>query len=83
MAEGSVVPEDKKLIRQPTLCAWLDISRCGLSNLKAKDPTFPRPIKDGTSRQSAVFYVVEEVERWIAGRAAARDAEAGTSTRGV
>lgn len=64
----------KALIRQPALCNWLDLSRSGLDKLKKKDPTFPRPIKDGDSRQAAAFYVVAEVEAWLQAKIAARDA---------
>ena len=65
---------DKALIRQPALCTWLDLSRSGLDKLRKKDPTFPRPIKDGDTRQAAAYYVVAEVEAWIASKVAARDA---------
>jgi len=65
---------DKALIRQPALCDWLDLSRSGLDKLRKKDPTFPRPIKDGEARQAAAYYVVSEVDAWIASKVAARDA---------
>ena len=64
----------KKLIRQPALCIWLDLTRSGLDKLRKKDPTFPKPIKDSEARQAAVYYVVEEIEAWIGRRIAARDA---------
>jgi prophage regulatory protein len=64
----------KALIRQPTLCDWLDLSRSGLDKLRKKDPTFPRPIKDGRSRQAAAYYVVAEVEAWLRTKIEARDA---------
>ena len=64
----------KALIRQTALCDWLDLSRSGLDKLKKKDPTFPRPIKDGDSRQAAAFYVVAEVEAWLRAKIKARDA---------
>jgi len=64
----------KGLIRQPALRDWLDLTRSGLEKLRAKDPNFPRPIKDGGSRQAAVYYVVAEVDAWLQSRIAARDA---------
>lgn len=64
----------KALIRQPALCVWLDVSRSGLDKLKKKDPTFPKPIKDGDSRQAAAFYVVAEVNSWLQSKIEARDA---------
>jgi prophage regulatory protein len=63
----------KALIRQTTLCELLDLSRSGLDKLRKKDPTFPKPIKDGESRQAAAYYVVAEIEGWIAGRIAMRE----------
>jgi prophage regulatory protein len=64
----------KALIRQPTLCDWLDLSRSGLDKLRKKDPTFPRPIKDGHTRQAAAYYVVAEVEAWLRTKIETRDA---------
>lgn len=64
----------KALIRQPALCHWLDLSRSRLEKLRKTDPTFPKPIKDGDSRQAAVFYVVAEVEAWLQAKIEQRDA---------
>jgi prophage regulatory protein len=65
---------NKALIRQPKLCEWLDLTRSGLDKLRKKDPTFPKPIKDGESRQAAAYYVVAEVDAWLRARIKARDA---------
>jgi prophage regulatory protein len=67
-------PKTKGLIRQPALCAWLDLTRSGLEKLRKKDSTFPKPIKDGETRQAAAYYVVAEVEAWLSSKIAARDA---------
>ncbi|MNE93851.1 hypothetical protein D3C81_1616620 [compost metagenome] len=64
----------KALIRQSALCVWLDLSRSGLDKLRKKDPTFPKPIKDGDSRQAAAYYVVAEVDAWLLAKIEARDA---------
>ena len=64
----------KALIRQSSLCDLLDLSRSGLDKLRKKDPTFPKPLKDGESRQAAAYYVMAEIEAWIQLRVAARDA---------
>jgi len=64
----------KALIRQLTLCNWLDLSRSGLDKLRKKDPTFPKPLKDGHTRQTATYYVVAEVEAWLRTKIEARDA---------
>lgn len=63
----------KGLIRQPALCQWLDVTRSGLAKLRVKDPSFPKPIKDGDSRQAAAYYVVAEVEAWLQSKISARD----------
>lgn len=68
------VPQTKGLIRQPKLCEWLDLTRSGLEKLRKKDSSFPKPIKDGDTRQAAAYYVVAEVEEWLSGKIAARDA---------
>ena len=65
---------NKALIRQPALCDWLDLSRSGLDKLKKKDPTFPKPIKDGDARQAAAYYVVSEIQSWLQAKIEARDA---------
>lgn len=70
---------EKILIRQPALCEWLDLSRSGLDKLRKKDPTFPKPIKDGKSRQAAAYYVVFEVEAWLQSKVAERDAQHGAA----
>lgn len=61
------------MVRKPTLCRVLDMSPSGLEKLLAKDLTFPRPIKNGTSRQSGCYFLMEEVRVWLSAKAAARD----------
>lgn len=43
----------------------LDMSREGLRKLINRDPTFPRPIKLGESRQAAVFFDAQQIEQWL------------------
>lgn len=66
--------QSKALIRQSALCDWLDLSRSGLDKLRKKDPAFPKPLKDGDTRQAAAYYVVSEVEAWLQSKIEARDA---------
>jgi prophage regulatory protein len=63
-------------LKQQSVCTMLSLSRSGLDKLKKRDPTFPKPIKDGDSRQAAVYYVLAEVEAWINAKMAARNGEA-------
>lgn len=69
-------PSQPTLIKQPAVCAMLAKSRSGLDKLRKRDPLFPKPIKDGDSRQAAVYYVLAEVEAYIAAKLAARKGEA-------
>lgn len=79
----STTPPSKGLIRQPALCQWLDVTRSGLAKLKAKDPTFPKPIKDGDARQAAAYYVVSEVDAWLQAKIAVRDKAQADSSEGM
>lgn len=60
------------LYRKTTLTEVLDLSKSGIDKLVANDPTFPRPIKLGENRQSAVFFDSEEVAVWIESKKAMR-----------
>lgn len=79
----STTTSNKGLIRQPALCQWLDVTRSGLAKLKVKDPTFPKPIKDGDARQAAAYYVVAEVDTWLQAKIAARDKSQVDSSEGA
>lgn len=63
----------KVLIRQKTLMEMLDLSSSGFYELRKRDPSFPKPIKDGDSQQAPAFYVYEEVRCWLIDRMNARD----------
>ncbi|MDD1146711.1 transcriptional regulator [Pseudomonas sp. TNT2022 ID357] len=76
----NTTPPSKGLIRQPALCQWLDVTRSGLAKLRAKDPSFPKPIKDGDSRQAAAYYVVTEIDTWLRSKITARDNVQGRET---
>jgi len=67
------------LIRKVKLCQQLGITASGLDKFKKRDPSFPKPIKDGDSRQAAAYYVVAEVEAWLQRKVAERDVEKGAA----
>lgn len=69
-------PTPAALIKQPAVCNLLALSRSGLDKLRKRDPSFPLAIKNGDSRQAAVYYVLAEVEAWINAKMAARNGEA-------
>lgn len=65
----------QSLISQPDVFKAMGRSRSGLDKLRKQDPTFPKPIKLGDSRQASVYYVVAEINEWLAGKIQDRDAE--------
>lgn len=65
---------DQALIPQPEVCRAIGQTRSGLDKLRKKDPTFPRPVKFGDTRQAACYYVIAELNAWLARKIEARDA---------
>ena len=61
------------LWRKTTTAENLDVSKSGLEKLVSNDPTFPKPIKMGTSRQAAVYFDSGEILNWIESKKAARE----------
>lgn len=51
-------------IQFKTACELLDISRESLRHIIRTDTSFPKPIKMGTSKQSAVFLDYAELMAW-------------------
>ena len=72
MAELDAQPYVEKLAAAQ---AGFDAAKAGLDKLRKKDPTFPKPIKSGTSRQAAAYYVISELNAWLACKIKDRDAE--------
>lgn len=46
------------------VCTMLAVGRDKLNRLEKEDPSFPKSIKDGKSRQSAVYYDYQEIFVW-------------------
>ncbi|KXS37461.1 MAG: hypothetical protein AWU55_2337 [Halomonadaceae bacterium T82-2] len=68
------LPADMRIISKPSLCRSWDMTRSGLDKLSKNDPTFPRPIKFGQTRQAGCYFVVAEVEAWLEAKMAERGA---------
>ena len=43
-------------------------TRSGVDKLRARDPSFPKPLKDGDDRRSRIFFVRQEIEDYMAAR---------------
>lgn len=63
----------KCLISHISLQRCFDKSCSGLEKLRSNDPSFPRPIKFGPSKQAGVYFVVAEVEAWLESKICERD----------
>lgn len=46
-------------------CKYLNHSRDAIRKRQLTDPTFPKAIKMGTSRQAAVYFDSKDIEAWI------------------
>jgi prophage regulatory protein len=53
------------LMRQKTVCQMLSVTAAGLARLRARDRTFPAPIKMGNFPQSPVYFDGAEVNNWF------------------
>ncbi|SDT97832.1 prophage regulatory protein [Pseudomonas pohangensis] len=47
-------------------------TRSGVDKLRARDPKFPKPLKDGDDRRSRIYFVRQEIEAYLAARLDAR-----------
>lgn len=47
------------------LCRILKSSRNTIYAIQQKDPTFPKPIKFGDTKQARVFYRESEIKKWV------------------
>lgn len=57
--------EQLKMIRKHLLCDDFGVTADGLDKIIQRDPTFPRPIKMGSSRQAGVYFRISEVNAWL------------------
>lgn len=51
-------------IQFSTACHMLDVTRESLRHTIRKDPSFPRPIKQGTTKQAPVFFDYADLVEW-------------------
>lgn len=63
-----------QLLAFSEVCTLLRKSRSGVYKLMAADPSFPCPVKDGTSRSSRAFFVANEIAAWQQAKLDARNA---------
>lgn len=62
----------QSLVRLPTLLEMTGLSRATVYRYSKSDPHFPKPVKlsDSTARNAPVGYRLQDIQNWIAQRAA-------------
>lgn len=53
------------LLKIKDVCRILKSSRNTIYAIQQKDPTFPKPIKFGDTKQARVFYNESEIKNWV------------------
>ena len=48
-------------------------TRSGVDKLRARDPQFPKPLKEGDKRGSRIYFVRQEIEAYLSARLASRE----------
>lgn len=56
---------EKLLATKNDVCTMLSMGRDALDRLIKKDGNFPRPIKNGESRQASVYFKVKDIHKWV------------------
>lgn len=62
-----------ELLTMAEVAARLRRTRSGVDKLRARDPQFPKPLKDGGKRGSRIYFVRQEIEAYLSERLALRE----------
>ena len=62
-----------ELMTMAEVASHLRRTRSGVDKLRARDPQFPKPLKDGDDRRSRIWFVRQEIEAYLAARLNARE----------
>ncbi len=54
-----------RFLRARDVCDKIAVSRSRLYELMNDDPEFPKPFKDGDSRQAPNYWLEHELEAWM------------------
>ena len=66
-------PTLPELMTMTEVAHGLRRTRSGVDKLRARDPSFPKPLKDGADRRSRIYFVRQEIEAYLAARLDARE----------
>lgn len=62
---SDTTPASTSLMTMAEFALELRRTRSGVDKLRARDATFPKPLKYGTDRRARVYFVREEIEAWL------------------
>ncbi|MOA21113.1 hypothetical protein D3C78_1415910 [compost metagenome] len=65
-------PTPPELLTMAEVAQAMRRTRSGVDKLRARDPSFPKPLKDGDNRRSRIYFVRQEVEAYLSARLQAR-----------
>ena len=65
-----------ELLTMNEVAGLLRRTRSGVDKLRARDPSFPKPLKDGDDRRSRIWFVRQEIEAYLAARLNSREVAA-------
>lgn len=68
-AQSHTLPE---LLTMAEVALAMRRTRSGVDKLRARDPSFPKPLKDGSDRRSRIYFVRSEVEAYLLARLESR-----------
>lgn len=70
--QRSTLTEESDLITMSEVCKIMRRTRSGVDKLRARDPQFPKPWKDGDNSRSRVYFSRQLIQQYMARRLAAR-----------
>ncbi len=70
--QSSITSPTPLLMTMSELETLICRSRSGIDKLRARDRSFPRPLKDGVNRRSRIYFVRAEIEQYLCARMDAR-----------
>ncbi|SEJ48655.1 transcriptional regulator, AlpA family [Azotobacter beijerinckii] len=75
----AATPYNTKTQALPELMTMAEVAgimrrtRSGVDKLRARDPNFPKPLKDGDNSRSRIYFVRSEIEAYLSARLEARE----------
>ncbi len=68
--QAATLPE---LMTMAEVAQTMRRTRSGVDKLRARDPLFPKPLKEGDKRGSRIYFVRQEIVAYLSARLATRE----------